>query len=118
MFLIKIRLLCYARKAILVIKKSIVNNLVILLLSFKSLSKFSCLFAIFTRNANFLIAREIDKPFLKVSEIDLKNFLHVRVAQYYVDKYVVNLSVVLSIQWHVVLVKILFNRFRIKFYSI
>jgi len=80
MLLIKIKFFCNARRAILVIKKSIVNNLVIFLLFFKSFAKFSCLFPIFTRNANFLIACEIDKLFLRVSEIDFKNFLYVRVA--------------------------------------
>jgi len=116
--LIKIRFLCYARRAILVIKEPIVGNLVIFSLSLGSLSKFSCLFAILARDANFLVVREIDKSFLRVSEIDLKDFLHVRVAQCHVDKYVVHLNVVLSVQWHFVFVKILLSRFRIRFYSI
>jgi len=97
MLLIKIRFLCYAQRAILVIKKLIVDNLVIFLLSFKSFSKFNCLFAIFARDANFLIVRKISKLFLRVSEIDLKNFLHVQVAQCHVNKYVVNLNVILSV---------------------
>jgi len=118
MLLIKIRFLCYVQRATLVIKKSIIDNLVIFLLSLKSLLKFSYLFAIFAKNANFLIVREIDKSFLRVSEIDLKNFLHVRVAQCYVNRYVVYLDVVLSVQWHFVLVKILLSRFRIRFYLI
>jgi hypothetical protein len=107
--LIKIRFLCYARRAILVTKKLIVGNLVIFSLFLKSLSKFSCFFAILARDANFLVVREIDRPFLRVSEIDLKDFLHMRVAQCHVNKYVVNLNVVLSVQWHFVLVKILLN---------
>lgn len=98
MLLIKIRFLCYVRRAILVIKKSIVGNLVIFLLSLESLSKFSCLFVILARDANFLVVREIDKSFLKVSEIDRKNFLHMRVAQCHVNKYVVHLNVVFSVQ--------------------
>jgi len=71
---------------------------VIFLFSFKSFSKFSCLFAIFIKDANFLIVCEIDKLFLRVSEIDFKNFLHVQVAQYYVNKYIVNLDIVFSVQ--------------------
>ncbi len=80
MLLIKIRFLYYVRRAILVIKKLIVGNLVIFLLSLGSLLKFSYLFAILARDANFLIVREINKLFLRVSEINLKNFLHMRVA--------------------------------------
>ncbi len=118
MLFIKIKFLCYVRRATLVIKKLIVGNLVIFLFFLESLSKFNCLFAILARDANFLIIRKIDKLFLRVSEIDVKNFLHVRVAQCYVDKYVVNLNVVLSVQWHFVLIKILLNRFRIRFYLI
>ncbi len=79
MLLIKIRFFYYVRKATLVIKKLIVNNLVIFLLFLKSFSKFSCLFAILARDANFLIIREINKLFLRVNEIDLKNFLHIQV---------------------------------------
>ncbi len=109
MLLIKIKFLYYVRIAILVIKKSIINNLVIFLFFLKSLLKFNCFFAILAKDANFLIVREIDKLFLRVSEINLKNFLHVRVAQCYVNKYVVNLNVIFSVQWHFVLVKILFN---------
>ncbi len=118
MLLIKIKFLCYVRRATLVIKKLIVDNLVIFLFSFESLLKFSCLFAILAKDANFLIVREINKLFLRVSEIDLKNFLHVRVAQCHVNKYVVNLNVVLNVQWHFVFVKILLSRFRIRFYLI
>jgi hypothetical protein len=98
MLFIKIKFLCYVRRAILVIKKLIVGNLIIFLFFLKSFSKFSYLFAIFAKNANFLIVNEIDKLFLRVSEINLKNFLHMRVAQCYVNKYVVNFNVILSVQ--------------------
>ena len=80
MLLIKIRFFCYVRRAILVIKKSIISNLVIFSLFLKSLSKFNCFFAILARDANFLIVCEIDKLFLRISKINLKNFLHMRVA--------------------------------------
>jgi len=80
MLLIKIRFLYYVRRAILVIKKSIINNLVTFLLSLKNLLKFSCLFAILARDANFLIVREINKLFLRVNKINLKNFLYIQVA--------------------------------------
>jgi len=98
MLLIKIRFLSYVRSAILVIKKLIVDNLVIFLLFFKSLSKFSYFFAIFARNANFLIVCKIDKLFFKISKINFKNFLHIQVVQCYVNKYVVNLNIIFSVQ--------------------